>query len=36
VFVVSPRLSNGSFTTDNNRKRFYVVITGNSNDYVAP
>jgi len=36
VFVVSPRLSNGSFTTDNNRKRFYVVVTGNSNDYVAP
>ena len=29
-FVVSPRLSNGSFTGDNNRKRFYVVITGNS------
>ena len=36
VFVVSPRLSNGSFTGDNNRKRFYVVITGNSTDYVAP
>jgi hypothetical protein len=36
VFVVSPRLSNGGFTSDNNRKRFYVVITGNSSDYVAP
>ena len=28
--------SNGSFTSDNNRKRFYVVITGNSTEYVAP
>jgi hypothetical protein len=36
VFVVSPRLSNGSFTSDNTRKRFYVVLTGNSTDYVAP
>ena len=36
VFAVSPRLSDGSFTTDTNRKRFYVVIVGNSSDYVAP
>ena len=36
VFVVSPRLSNGSFTSDNNRKRFYVVLTGNSSDYTGP
>jgi len=36
VFVVSPRLSNGSFTTDTNRKRFYVIISGNSEDYRAP
>jgi hypothetical protein len=28
--VVSPRLSDGSFTTDGNRKRFYVVVTGRS------
>lgn len=26
-FVVSPRLSDGGFTDDTNRKRFYVVIT---------
>lgn len=32
-FVVSPRLSDGSFTTDVNRKAFYVVITGDSSDY---
>ena len=31
-FVVSPRLSDGSFTTDGNRKRFYVIITGDSTD----
>ncbi len=31
-FVVSPRLSDGSFTTDGNRKRFYVIITGDSSD----
>ena len=36
VFVVSPRLSNGGFTSNDNRKRFYVVITGNSSDYVVP
>lgn len=35
-FVVSPRLSDGSPTTADNRKRFYVVITGDSSDYVAP
>ena len=32
VFVVSPRLSNGGVTTDPNRKRFYVVIVGDSSD----
>ncbi len=32
VFVVSPRLSDGGFTTDNNRKRFFVVIVGDSSD----
>lgn len=30
--VVSPRMSDGSFTTDNTRKRFYVIITGDSSD----
>jgi hypothetical protein len=30
--VVSPRNSDGSFTTDGNRKRFYVVVTGDSSD----
>ncbi|MEJ7833602.1 MAG: hypothetical protein WKF79_11855 [Nocardioides sp.] len=35
-FVVSPRNSDGSFTTSNARKRFYVIITGNSSDVVAP
>jgi hypothetical protein len=30
--VVSPRLSDGSVTTDGNRKRFYVVVTGDSSD----
>ena len=35
VFVVSPRLSTGAFTTDTNRKRFYVTISGDSSDYVA-
>lgn len=34
--VVSPRLSNGGVTTADNRKRFYVVVTGDSADYVAP
>ena len=32
VFVVSPRLSNGSFTTDDTRKRFYVILAGDSSD----
>ena len=35
-FVVSPRNSDGSVTTTTSRKRFYVVITGDSSDYVAP
>lgn len=35
-FVVSPRNSDGSVTTADTRKRFYVVITGDSSDYVAP
>ena len=38
-FVVSPRLSDGQPTGlagANNRKRFYVIITGDSSDYVAP
>ncbi|MBA3780401.1 MAG: hypothetical protein H0X12_00895 [Nocardioides sp.] len=38
-FVVSPRLSDGQATGlngANNRKRFYVVLTGDSSDYVAP
>ncbi len=38
-FVVSPRLSDGQATGlggANNRKRFYVIITGDSTDYVAP
>jgi hypothetical protein len=34
-FIVSPRLSDGRFTTADNRKRFYVIITGDSSDYVA-
>ena len=33
--VVSPRLSDGRVTTDTNRKRFYVTITGDSTDLVA-
>ncbi|MET3962490.1 hypothetical protein ABIE44_002424 [Marmoricola sp. OAE513] len=35
-FVVSPRNSDGTATSSTTRKRFYVVITGNSSDYVAP
>ena len=35
-FVVSPRLSDGRFTLAETRKRFYVIITGDSTDYVAP
>lgn len=30
--VVSPRNSDGSFTTDGARKRFYVVVAGDSSD----
>jgi len=30
--VVSPRLSDGSVTSDGNRKRFYVLVTGDSSD----
>ena len=30
--VVSPRLSDGSVTDTTNRKRFYVVVTGDSSD----
>jgi hypothetical protein len=30
--VVSPRNSDGSFTTADDRKRFYVVVTGDSSD----
>ena len=35
-FVVSPRLSDGQPTGPNDRKRFYIIITGDSSDYVAP
>ncbi len=42
-FVVSPRLSDGTVTSGagtaldpGTRKRFYVIITGDSSDYVAP
>ncbi len=35
-FVVSPRLSDGQVTASTNRKRFYVIVTGDSTDYVAP
>ena len=35
-FVVSPRLSDGQVTSSENRKRFYIVISGDSTDYVAP
>lgn len=34
-FVVSPRNSDGSVTTSTTRKAFYVVITGDSSEYVA-
>ncbi|MDP3969950.1 MAG: hypothetical protein Q8Q02_16920 [Nocardioides sp.] len=34
--VVSPRLSDGSLTDDQNRKRFYVIVAGDSSDYVPP
>lgn len=32
-FVVSPRMSDGSLTDANTRKRFYVIISGDSSDY---
>jgi hypothetical protein len=36
-FVVSPRMSDGTVTSnDTGRKRFYVIITGDSTDYKAP
>ncbi len=39
-FVVSPRLSDGSVTSGiapaGNRKAFYVMITGDSSDFVSP
>lgn len=35
-FVVSPRNSDGSVTVDGQRKQFYVIITGDSTDFVAP
>jgi len=35
-FVVSPRNSDGTRTDASNRKRFYVIITGDSKDFVAP
>ncbi|MEO5851526.1 MAG: hypothetical protein ABIQ15_03350 [Nocardioides sp.] len=35
-FVVSPRNSDGTRTDASNRKRFYVIITGDSRDFVAP
>lgn len=34
--VVSPRLSDGQVTTSANRKRFYVIVTGDSTDLVLP
>ncbi len=35
--VVSPRMSDGTVTTtDTGRKRFYVIVTGDSTDYKAP
>ena len=35
--VVSPRMSDGTVTsTDTGRKRFYVIVTGDSTDYRAP
>lgn len=35
-FVVSPRNSDGTVTTADTHRRFYVVITGDSSDRVAP
>lgn len=36
VLVVSPRNSDGSGTVPGQRKRFYVSVTGDSTDFVAP
>jgi hypothetical protein len=43
AFVVSPRMSDGSVTSGagtpadpGTRKRFYVILTGDSSDYVGP
>jgi hypothetical protein len=41
AFVVSPRMSDGSVTTGAGTAadlgtRFYVIITGDSSDYVRP
>lgn len=33
--VVSPRNSDGTVTTPTTRKRFYVIVTGDSDDFVA-
>lgn len=35
-FVVSPRMSDGQVTEAATRKRFYVIVTGDSTDFVAP
>ncbi len=35
-FVVGPRNSDGTVTAPAARKRFYVVITGDSTDLIAP
>ena len=34
--VVSPRLSDGQVTDEGTRKRFYVIVTGDSTDLVTP
>ena len=34
-FVVSPRNSDGSVTSADTRKRFYVIITGDSTDFAG-
>ncbi len=36
AFVVSPRNSDGTVTGPGTRKRFFVIITGDSSDFVAP
>lgn len=35
-FVVSPRMSDGSVTSGVTHKRFYVVISGDSSDFISP